>query len=109
MVALCVLDGGCTRPTLAQLVPKLDLSCHLRRARDGARIGANSDRMNERLDVGIGAALRWQPAVYPASVRWHAELAPAAWLAPCALDDAACLAEYAEAERELASALRDAP
>lgn len=97
---------GCTRASAASFVPKLELSCRLARTREHT---LGEARASDRTDVAVAAWLRWQPSIAASSVPERYELSPSAWLAPCALDDASCLAELALDEPELAAALRDAP
>jgi len=107
---LSVALGGCTRMALAPLIPKLDVTWRVRVTRSAA-LGdqGSSGRSGDRVDTGVAAVLRWQPAVYGADVPERYEAAPAAWLAPCELDDVTCFAEFAESEREIAAALQEAP
>jgi hypothetical protein len=63
----------------------------------------------QRTSLGVGAWLRWTPRAAASAVASQVEQSPAVWLAPCALDDVTCLTEQAEAEHEIAAALRELP
>jgi hypothetical protein len=96
---LCLV--GCAREPWqravpAALVPALELRAAYRVA-------------GERADLGVGAWLRWTPRAAASAVASQVEQTPAVWLAPCALDDLTCLTELAEAEHEIAAALREQP
>jgi hypothetical protein len=84
----------------AAIVPALELRAVYRLRRAGE---------HERADVGLSAWLRWTPRSAAAAVASQVDQAPAVWLAPCALDDLTCLTEAAEAEQEIAAALRERP
>jgi hypothetical protein len=106
MLSLFALCAGCTRDVLAVFVPKLELRCNVTR---DAAVTSTLERSNERFHVSVSAWLRWQPAILARDVLVPLELTPSAWIAPCALDDATCLSEVAEVEREVADELRRAP
>lgn len=94
-------QAGCTRSSLGFFVPALELRAGLTRRARIARLDEG-----ERLDAQALALLSWQPR------RLHAlsaasEPSPDPWLAPCEPDDAACLAEAAELEDELARVVED--
>lgn len=97
-----VLATGCSSSALAQLVPTLGVGLHVRR--DG-QARALHDAARAELDTRLVAFLSWRPKVEARSVASPLESTPSAWLAPCALDDATCLTETAEAEDELAAVL----
>jgi len=99
---LLVLAAGCAPTTLASLVPRLELGLRLRRV-DRAR--ALSDAARGEVDTTLVAWLSWRPVLAAQAVVGPLALSPEAWLAPCELDDADCLAESAEVESELAAAL----
>ena len=113
LALLCVLGAagwGCTgsfaRASFALLVPKLALHVELGRTRH--RASPSSHQLeSERQNLVIGASLRWQPSVYAASVPERYELAPSVLASPCELDDVTCIAEQAETDAELASALQE--
>jgi hypothetical protein len=88
------------RAVPAAFVPALELRAmyRIRRALDA-----------EHTDLGVGAWLRWTPRAAASAVASPLDQAPAAWLAPCALEDATCLTEQAEVEHEIADALRERP
>lgn len=88
----------------AALLPALALRLDYRRLRDLRTIDAR-----DQVDVTLSASLRWHPRNAAAAIPSQAEQAPSVWLAPCALDDLLCLAEVAEAEPEIADALRETP
>lgn len=105
-LAALLVCSGCARGSYSQLVPKLELCLAVRRAERGQPLIEGS---SERFDTGFSALLKWQPWIAARSVPARVELVPGAWLAPCALDDAVCLNEVAEVEREIADALGGAP
>jgi hypothetical protein len=92
-------SGG--RALLASFVPKLDLRWQLQQSR------SDGNDTRARVDTGFAAWLRWQPSLYAAQLPSRYELSPAAWAAPCELDDVTCLAELAESEPELAQDLQE--
>lgn len=100
----CAPAGAARRAGLALLVPKLDLRWQLQRTRsargDGPDLGGSA-----RVHSGFAAWLRWQPTVYAAQLPSPYDLSPAAWAAPCELDDVTCFVELAESERELGDLL----
>jgi hypothetical protein len=104
-VAAALLVGGCARSTLALLVPKLELRCALHHlAADDAAAGRS-----ERWGASASALLRWRPTIEAREVPSPYELIPAAWVAPCGDSDIECLREVAEAEVEVATAIRQEP
>jgi hypothetical protein len=104
-IAAALFSGGCARSTLVLLVPKLELRCavHYLAADDAAT------SRSDRLRASASAFLRWRPAIEARAVPSPYELTPAAWVAPCGDGDLDCLREVAEAESEIAAALREAP
>jgi hypothetical protein len=88
------------RAVPASFVPALEL-----RATYRVRRAIEAEHSN----VGVGAWLRWTPRSAASAVPSQVAQTPAAWVAPCALDDLVCLSEAAEAEREIADALRELP
>lgn len=108
--ALCfaLLLLGCAREPWrralpAAFLPALELRVAYRRARAQALIDS------DRAGVGLSAFLRWTPRSAAAAIPSQAEQSPAVWLAPCPLEDIVCLSELAEAEAEVAAALRAVP
>ncbi len=102
LIAFVVLAGtACTRDVLAPFVPKVEVRGELTRA------GAASAQLHadERVHAGFSVFLKWQAPILVRNVLVPLELAPASWLAPCALDDATCLGEVLEVERELGADL----
>lgn len=100
-----VIVSGCAvapwqRALPASLVPALQLRAAYRLRHT---LGA------QHQDLGVGAWLRWTPRAAASSVASQLEQVPAVWLAPCALEDLTCLRELAEAEHEIAAALRERP
>ncbi len=64
---------------------------------------------DQATDLGLGAWLRWTPRSAASALMPRVDQLPASWLAPCALEDVTCLTELAEAEPEIANALRERP
>ncbi|HEX5660916.1 MAG TPA: hypothetical protein VFX59_27175 [Polyangiales bacterium] len=97
---LCL--AGCTREPWQRAVPAAFVPALELRA-------AYRVKLDERVELGVGAWLRWTPRTAASAVASQVDQAPAVWLAPCALDDVTCFTELAEAEREIANALRERP
>ncbi|MET0342655.1 MAG: hypothetical protein ABW252_16740 [Polyangiales bacterium] len=92
--------AGCARSSVAALVPQLDLSVRLVRARVHTRDAVHTDLV-------LGAWLRWEPLVPDAAA--GSALSAAAMITPCEVDDPACLTEHAESEPEIARLRVEAP
>ncbi|HEY6876454.1 MAG TPA: hypothetical protein VI299_00465 [Polyangiales bacterium] len=104
-VVWCFFIAACAREPWqravpAALVPALELGVAYRVQQLATR---------ERSDVGLFARLRWSARSVAAAVPSQIEQTPALWFAPCALEDVTCLSELAEAEPEVAAALRERP
>lgn len=101
-----VQSAAARRALAATLIPKLDLHVELERSRESDAPDPR-DPIDERARWLVGASLRWHSSVGAASVPERYELAPSALSSPCELEDVTCLAEQAEVDAELASALQE--
>lgn len=102
LVCSLLVLGGCSRAAWAVLIPKLELRCMLQRS-DEALAPAG------RVAATFGASLRWRPSVEARELPSPYEQSPGAWAAPCSELDVECVREFAEAEAEVADAVRAVP
>jgi hypothetical protein len=101
---LAWLQAGCTRASVASLLPRLEIGI-LAQQRRAAMAGVEQEHGQRRWAAVAFVALNFQPVRVASELPLRAELAPETWMAPCDEDDVECLQEASAAERELAEAL----
>jgi hypothetical protein len=103
-LALALLQAGCTRASVASLLPTLEVGI-LAQQRRAAMAGVEQEQGQRRWAAVAFVALSFRPVRVASELPLRAELAPETWIAPCDEDDVECLQEASAAERELAEAL----
>jgi hypothetical protein len=98
---LAWLQTGCTRASIASLLPTLEVGV-LAQQRGRALDGMEQE---QRWSAAAFVALNFRPVRPASELPLRAELAPETWIAPCNEDDVECLQEASGAEREVADAL----
>jgi hypothetical protein len=97
-VLLACLLAGCGRPAIASFVPSLEL---------GIRFTHRGDAYDEASSLTGFARLAFRPRAEASALPASGAASGVALATPCADDDAACLDELAEAEREFGSLAGD--
>jgi hypothetical protein len=100
---LAWLQAGCTRASVASLLPTLEVGILAQQRR--AAVAGVEEQGQRRWAAVAFVALSFRPVRVASELPLRAELAPETWIAPCDEDDAECLQEASGAERELAEAL----
>jgi hypothetical protein len=95
------LHVGCTRASVASLLPTLEIGVTAHQRRSSAAGSEPEQRWAAVAFVGLS----FRSLTVAGSLPSRAELAPETWIAPCDEDDVICLQEATGAEQELAQAL----
>ena len=95
---------GCTRASVASLLPTLEIGI-MAQQRRAAMAGMELDQAQRRWAAVAFVALSFRRLTVASELPLRTELAPETWIAPCDEDDVVCLEEAIGAERELAAAL----
>lgn len=104
LVFIVIQCAGCTRASIASLLPTLDVGITAQQRRSRVT-GTDADHDERRWAAVAFVGLSFRRMTVAGELPLRAELAPETWIAPCDEDDAICLQEAIVAEREIAQAL----
>jgi hypothetical protein len=95
LVGMVLSGSACQRSSASSFIPKL----HVQLAAAQSRQDSLLARERAAWDLSIVGWLRFQPEIVARSVPARGEFSADLSAAPCELEDAACLEEFAESER----------
>jgi hypothetical protein len=104
LVSIVLQCAGCTRASVASLLPTLDVGITAQHRRSSVT-GTEGEHSERRWAAVAFVGLSFRRMTVAGELPLRAELAPETWIAPCDEDDVICLQEAIGAEREIAQAL----